>query len=38
VTLELGSVHVSLDVGEADRVEMVLPRLVAMLERGLGLL
>jgi len=37
VTLELGSVHVSLVVAEADRVEMVLPRLVAMLERGLGL-
>jgi hypothetical protein len=36
-TLELGSVHVSLDVAEADPTEMVLPRLVAMLERGLGL-
>jgi len=35
--LKLGSVHVSLDVDEADREEMVLPRLVAMLERGLGL-
>jgi hypothetical protein len=36
-TLALGSVHVALDVAAADLDEMVLPRLVAMLERGLGL-
>jgi hypothetical protein len=36
-TLGLGSVQVSLHVDEADPTEMVLPRLVAMLERGLGL-